>query len=199
MIREFLIILIAGFLFAGIGIFFVGNKKVKLIVGTIIFTVFAFLLILGVFTSGFSLSQLKDLFTGKVVLKFNKKWFSGEILWSIFPVDLHEGIINIIMLMPIGLYIGGIFEKPLKKTTITAFAVSLFIEIMQFVLPIERFSQLSDVILNTLGAVIACLYAMLIIWLRKKCIEKRNKNKLQNKTDSSVVEQSEQKEKITKN
>ena len=101
------------------------------------------------------------------------------------------------MLIPVGIYIGALFNKPLIKTMIIGFCIGLFIELMQFILPIDRTPQLSDFLLNGISAVIGCLYSMLILWIKQRCQTKKQSANIIEKGQSIIEEKA--KEKITKN
>lgn len=62
---------------------------------------------------------------------------------------------NIIMFMPIGLFIPLLWEIPDKKIIIVGFLFSLFIEVCQLFL--NRGTDVDDLILNTLGTILGLL------------------------------------------
>ena len=68
---------------------------------------------------------------------------------------------NIAMFIPIGFFIPLLYRASLKKTLLSGFAVSLFIEIYQ--LPLLRWTDVDDLWLNTLGALLGYMaYAVII-------------------------------------
>lgn len=68
---------------------------------------------------------------------------------------------NIVMFIPLGFFPPLLWRgKPFKKALITAFSVSLFIEIFQ--IPLGRGTDVDDLILNTLGGVLGYLVFALV-------------------------------------
>lgn len=68
---------------------------------------------------------------------------------------------NIVMFMPIGFFVGLLWENiTFKKIVIIGFLTSLFIEICQ--LPLNRGSDIDDIWINVLGCVIGYLVFLLI-------------------------------------
>ncbi len=178
-----------GLLLTAIFILFVNNEKVKIIIPTILLILYSIVLAVGVFS---------DISFGdgiKVVWDFSGKWASKDIIWSPVPESMWGFLTNITMLVPIGLYIGTVCKKPLLKSVIIGFATGLFIEIMQFILPVPRFPQVSDIWLNGVSTILGCLYAMLFVWAKRKIKEKKNQNAPQSKgvenqtvIDSATIE-----------
>jgi|GEM_PF-3074898 len=178
-----------GLLLTAIFILFVNNEKVKIIVPTILLVLYSAVLAVGVFS---------DISFGdgvKVVWDFSGKWASKDIIWSPVPESMWGFLTNITMLVPIGLYIGTVCKKPLLKSVIIGFATGLFIEIMQFILPVPRFPQVSDIWLNGVSTILGCLYAMLFVWVKGKIKAKKNQNTPQSKgvgnqtaIDSATIE-----------
>lgn len=170
-----------GLLLTAIFILFVNNEKVKIIVPTILLVLYSAVLAVGVFS---------DISFGdgvKVVWDFSGKWASKDIIWSPVPESMWGFLTNITMLVPIGLYIGTVCKKPLLKSVIIGFATGLFIEIMQFILPVPRFPQVSDIWLNGVSTILGCLYAMLFVWVKGKIKVKKNQNTPQNKEIESKI------------
>ncbi len=59
---------------------------------------------------------------------------------------------NIGVFIPIGMFIPALFRKNLWGTALTGFYISLVIETVQ--LPLERTTDVDDLILNTMGAIL---------------------------------------------
>lgn len=60
---------------------------------------------------------------------------------------------NIILFVPFGLLLSFLLKKkPLIKITSLGFLLSLLIEVIQYIYPTGRVSDINDLILNTLGA-----------------------------------------------
>ena len=179
MITKIVILLIIGLICATAGIVFISNKKVKLIIGTLVLSVYFAMLTLGVFASGTNFSNMKIHYTGQ--------WFAKDILWSPLPANGWDLFINIIMLIPMGLYIGAFAEKPLLKSLLIGFGTSFFIELMQFILPVDRLPQLSDVLINTLSSVFGCLYAMCFVWIKNRFLTKKKPKEMSVATDKNTI------------
>ena len=75
---------------------------------------------------------------------------------------------NIGIFVPVGMFVAYLFRTNFIKTALAGLCTSLFIEIVQ--LPLERTSDVDDLILNTVGAVIGyVVYKMLyLIYFRMK-------------------------------
>lgn len=92
---------------------------------------------------------------------FTEDWFSMKfLLYSFRPTNL---LVNLILLFPIG-FIVFTFTKKHKflKTILVAFLLSLFIELYQFILPVSRTTELTDLLFNTLSGVISACYCKLL-------------------------------------
>ncbi len=92
---------------------------------------------------------------------FTKDWFSMRfLLYSFKPVNLT---INVALLFPLGFIVYS-FAKENKfiKTILFSFLLSLFIELYQFVLPISRTTELTDLFFNTFGGMLSALYCKLL-------------------------------------
>lgn len=92
---------------------------------------------------------------------FSRQWFSMNFLISSFhPVNLT---INIILLFPLGFIVFFCTKQhPFFKTIIFTFLLSLFIELYQFILPVPRTTELTDLFFNTLSGVLSGLYCKLL-------------------------------------
>lgn len=74
-------------------------------------------------------------------------------------------ILNIVLFVPFGFFTIIVFKRFITGILI-GFSFSLSIEILQ--LFTGRFAQLEDVLMNTLGMVIGCLFAYLVLKLHDK-------------------------------
>lgn len=87
-------------------------------------------------------------------------WYSSINFIPIITIDLKTFILNVIMLIPFGMYLPLINNKfnSAKKAAKMAFLISLSIEILQCTIGATlgslRSSDVNDIIANTLGAVI---------------------------------------------
>lgn len=72
-------------------------------------------------------------------------------------IDYNEIFLNILIFIPLGLYL-GILSKKLNtfRKALTFFTVSLFFEICQFILSIGAF-DITDIINNTFGGIIGLI------------------------------------------
>jgi glycopeptide antibiotics resistance protein len=72
-------------------------------------------------------------------------------------IDYNEIFLNILIFVPLGLYVGVLFKKlTTARKIFSFFMVSLFCEVCQFVLRIGAF-DITDIINNTLGGIIGLL------------------------------------------
>lgn len=78
---------------------------------------------------------------------------------------------NIGVFIPIGIITAYLFGGSLKKTILSGSAISVFIEVVQ--LPLQRTTDIDDVILNTTGTVIGFfLYQLINMVLKKRAVKK---------------------------
>lgn len=101
--------------------------------------------------------------SGNLVIapNFNKEWFSlNFVACNLSSTNI---LVNLALLLPTG-FIVYIFAKKHRflKTILFAFLLSLFIEFYQFVLPVSRATELTDIILNTLSGVISAIYCFIL-------------------------------------
>jgi len=68
---------------------------------------------------------------------------------------IYNGLGNIAVFIPIGFFIPLTFRRKLSLCILYGFLLSLCIELIQF--PIGRWSDVDDLLLNTLGAIIGVL------------------------------------------
>ena len=94
-------------------------------------------------------------------------------------LDLGEIIMNVVIFVPLGIYVGAIFKKwaPMKNL-LFILSISLVCEVFQFILGIGA-SDITDVITNTAGGIIG-----LIIY---KGIEKIFKNSVRTQKFINVI------------
>lgn len=93
-----------------------------------------------------------------IKVNFTSRWFSKKINWSLSGIQKVDFLINIFMLIPIGLFAIYISRKTFMQKLLTCLLVGLMcgvlLETIQFVLPVVRSVQLSDVLLNAISVVI---------------------------------------------
>lgn len=103
----------------------------------------------------------------EISLVTNNKWFSLHFIFSSFHI--RNLLYNLVMFFPLSAFIFAISDKStLIKTIIVAICLSCFIEIMQFILPVSRTTELFDIVTNTISALIGYVYFSLIIKLRDR-------------------------------
>ncbi len=100
--------------------------------------------------------KLNISFTYKGTQNVNLIPFREPLLYN-GRIDYNEIILNILIFVPLGLYIGILFKKLSTVGKILAFfMVSFSFEILQFILRIGAF-DITDIINNTLGGIIGLL------------------------------------------
>ena len=148
------------------------NKpKALKICAAVLFAVYLVFLFIGT-TASISLKS------GNVYIAFNfdKEWFSMDFSW--FGLTKINTLINLFLLFPVG-FVTYVFSNKHQflKTILFSLAISLIIETYQFVLPIHRNTEVSDVIFNTLSGLISATYCEAlnkILKRNKKWFQKKN-------------------------
>ena len=141
---------------------FVKNRSVRNCLATIYFIGFLAVLVGGVFS--------KPIITRESVtirFQYNDSWFSSK--FSLKPSTQQDTILNLLILIPIGVMVCYFnckksFWKQLKLLFVVGLMFGLGIEGLQFILPINRYVQLFDVICNCLSVVIGGLMTM--FWVK---------------------------------
>lgn len=139
----------------------------------VIFYSFLFYLIIVIelTTGGISLPPSENQFFRWQLIPFHfiYDWFlvsGGSFFWNAVKLSFF----NFIMLFPLGVYLGLLYNiKQLKKATLIVFLTSLSIEVYQFVLGyfgfiFSRTFNIDDLILNTLGGVLGFI---IFKWIKK--------------------------------
>ena len=113
-----------------------------------------------------------------VVIDFDytNKWFNKTINFNIFDIDKIDFIINISMLVPIGLVVIYFNKRKLLNKllmlTLIGLMIGLALETLQYILPVYRTVQLSDIILNifsvVIGGVCGIVYDLIFNKLKKR-------------------------------
>lgn len=70
-------------------------------------------------------------------------------------------VMNIVLFIPFSLFL-YLMSKRLILTLFISILLSITIEVLQYILPIGRISNVDDVILNTTGAIIGCLVGLIL-------------------------------------
>lgn len=141
---------------------FFNNKKILKNLGIVFFVFYLvglFVLVLG---------QV-NLVGEKVTLYFytDSKWFNIYFLWADFgKINI---LINLFMLFPVSGFVFSQTEnKCLLKTILLSFLISLLIETTQFILPINRCTEVFDIVLNVCSGIIGYTYFCLLFKIIKK-------------------------------
>lgn len=153
------------------------KEKINKIMANLLLILYVFALILGVFSS----AEKKG---GSLIIDFDFSagWASESISFKFLKNKKFDTVVNLVLLFPVGVILSLFMfykNKPIKAQIswlfLTGLCGGLFIETMQFVLPIARAIQLSDVIYNMLSCVLGGLYFILIRWI--DCKVKTTKRK----------------------
>ncbi len=139
------------------------NKpKTLKICASVLFFIYLIFLFIGT-TGSISLSGSKL----SISLNFNKEWFSLDFAW--FEISKTNTLINLFLLFPIGFVVYTFTDKKqFLKTILFSFLLSIIIELYQWVLPIHRNTEVSDVIFNTISGVISAVYLEILTKLTDK-------------------------------
>lgn len=144
----------------------VRNERILRIITWIIFVVYLGILILGVWTRVAIKNGVVN-----ISLDFDYGFFNKSISWGFAGLKLFDIAVNLFMLIPIGLSYCILAPKPFLKQLWTGVLIGLIvgfvIEIGQFLLPVKRSVQLSDVIFNTISVTIGVLLGKLMLVLNK--------------------------------
>lgn len=134
-----------------------------------IFTTFYFICY---FVSLFILTTAQIKFSNSLVtinLAFDNNWFSPKLI--IFGGGTFNIFINIIMFFPLGLLTFWVNKKhKFISTIIFSFIISVFVETMQLILPVNRTTELFDIILNTISGIISAFSFYVLYNLKNKTI-----------------------------
>ena len=106
---------------------------------------------------------------------YTNKWFGKPINLNVFDIDKIDFIINISMLVPIGLVVIYFNKRKLPNKllmlTLIGLMIGLALETLQYILPVYRTVQLSDVVLNTvsvvIGGCVGLIYDLIVNKIRK--------------------------------
>lgn len=151
-------------------ILFVKNAKIKKFCNILYCVVFCIILFVGVF---FKVEISKSV--TQINVDFSQGFFNKKFNFKFWSFDLQDFIINILMLFPFGY----VFNEALKTKHKCLFSllfglmIGTFIELNQFILPIPRSPQLSDIIFNGLSVFIGSVFFVFVNFL----IQKITKNK----------------------
>ncbi len=146
------------------------KSKKKVIIGA--FAIYVVLLIIGVTCK----IDINIKYT-TISYQSTSAWCSKYIYWDFSRASKWDFLINLFMLIPMGLFISymALGNKSWWQKLIILFAlgagIGLMIETMQFILPIPRMVQLSDIILNATSTALGGMQYIIYI----KIVDKINK------------------------
>ena len=105
-----------------------------------------------------------DFKTVNIGFDFTEKWCSIDFLLADF--GFGNMLVNLSMFLPLGFIVYTFSKnKPFIKTIIFALALSLFIELYQFILPIYRNTELTDPLFNTISGLVSAAYCTVLLKL----------------------------------
>ena len=152
----FLVVLLMLIIPTVLVVFLKKHQRILKVILLILFIAYIILLFIGTM-SEISVSNN----TLNISLNFSNEWFSSYFHW--FDVSKTNVLINLFLLFPIG-FVTYSFCKKRKflKTVLLALFISIIIETLQFVLPVVRNTEPSDIIFNTLSGIISAGYCSLL-------------------------------------
>lgn len=83
-------------------------------------------------------------------------------------VNQTEQIYNFLIFVPVGIYLSLLFGSRFLKNSLIIAGISLFYEVMQYILGIGA-TDVTDLLLNTAGGIAG----LFIFWLLKKLLKKK--------------------------
>lgn len=105
--------------------------------------------------------------TGKLQYDFMPFWSYISYLRGEDEKLLTENIMNVVVFMPVGVLVGAVFRSmSWKKVLVIGMCLSVGIEVLQFVFR-KGFSEVDDVMHNTLGCLIGYGLWLLVLRLAK--------------------------------
>ncbi len=144
------------------------NKNAKIWVG-ICLSLYLSLLFIGVFSK-------IDIVWPNIKVYFNADYgqFCNLKNLNIITLSFSNVAINLSMFIPFGIIIYYLCKtKRLVKTIIFSLSLSILIEILQFLLPINRVTELFDVIFNIISSILGVFICKFAIILQKYFKTKR--------------------------
>ncbi len=148
-----LIILIICYIIIPFFVFqFARNSKIGKIITIVSLVTFCVVLFFGI-TSKLTFIEEKVL----IELDYSSDWCSKTINFSLTNIMSTDFIINITMLIPIGLSLFYLMKcsnwKKFDIIFVIGLVTGILLETIQFILPVPRSVELSDVLLNTISTV----------------------------------------------
>ena len=143
-------------------IIFFNNRKFLKIVGLVSFIIYCLILSVLVFGKiNIEKTYIEITFTNKI------PWFSLNFIWANFAKD--NIIYNVVMLFPISAFVfTQTNEKIFLKSVLISFVLSFIIELLQFILPFYRTTEIFDIVMNVFSSIIGYLYFYIVRIVAKK-------------------------------
>lgn len=96
----------------------------------------------------------------------NEKWFSMNfVVWG---GGLFNYLSNLAMFLPLGVFVFGLKERRKFLSTISlALLLSIIIEVLQFILPFARTTELADIILNVSSGFVSATFCLIFYSIKK--------------------------------
>lgn len=144
------------------------NGKKRNIFVFISFAIYLVVLAIGVF------GQIDYIEKGvKIGFVFGNKWGGKNIDYTFSVLSGHDIIFNIVMLLPLGIFIEYILRnKPYGKRifclVVFGFLCGALIETMQYILPITRTVQVSDAIFNMISTIIGGAIGRIYLYVLRR-------------------------------
>ncbi len=174
-INTILAIILAGicYIILPFLILLIKNEKAKKTISIITLAAFVCILLVGVWgNNNFSKNEIT------IGFDFSGKWCDKTMKWDFQNITTFDLVINLVMLFPIGIFAFDFLKnKKLWQKLLILFAIGLFcgsfIELSQYILPIPRSVQFSDIVFNTISVVVGGM----ICWFYQFVISKIRKSK----------------------
>ena len=104
---------------------------------------------------------------------FVKEWGDKDMFWGFDNLTFVDVALNLLMLIPIGAYIASSDKHRKVVHTIliaclVGMIISLSIETLQYILPVDRTVQFSDTVFNTISAGLGAGMILIFSRLRSK-------------------------------
>lgn len=154
------------------------NEKVKKIVSIILFCVYVIVLLLG----SYSKLEPSSHFV-KFSFDFTGKWCDGYIKTTFVGIPWDMVLINLVLLVPVGIFMMYFIKdmKPLTKILLLlgfGLLAGVFLELLQFILPIPRAAQLSVMLFKMMGVYLGGMIAQFYFLIIEKINEKQREREL---------------------
>lgn len=97
----------------------------------------------------------------KLWYNFNMPWFKLD--FSFYSSGMFNIFTNLAMMFPIGFFIFSVYPKnQFLKTIFLSLIISIIIELYQWILPVNRHTEIFDVVLNVASGIISAIYCLIL-------------------------------------